>query len=88
MTYGLSTTLDRPFDDTVTAVREALAGEGFGVVSEIDMQATLRTKLGVETSSSGPATPPTPTARCRPIRRSVCCCPATWSSAAQTPAPS
>ncbi|HNV40108.1 MAG TPA: DUF302 domain-containing protein [Ornithinibacter sp.] len=49
MTYGLSTTLDRPFDDTVTAVREALAGEGFGVVSEIDMQATLRTKLGVET---------------------------------------
>jgi uncharacterized protein (DUF302 family) len=49
MTYGMSTTLDRPFDDTVTAVREALAGEGFGVVSEIDMQATLRTKLGVET---------------------------------------
>lgn len=49
MTYAMSTTLDLAFDDTVTAVRTALAGEGFGVVSEIDMQATLRTKLGVET---------------------------------------
>lgn len=48
MTYGMNTTLDRSFDDTVTAVREALMGEGFGVVSEIDMQATLHTKLGVD----------------------------------------
>ena len=48
MSYGMSVTLDRPFDDVVTEVRDALAGQGFGVVSEIDMQATLRTKLGVE----------------------------------------
>lgn len=48
MSYAMSVTLDRPFDDVVTDVRDALAGQGFGVVSEIDMQATLRTKLGVE----------------------------------------
>lgn len=48
MTYGLSATLDRPFDDTVADVREALASQGFGVISEIDMQATLRSKLGIE----------------------------------------
>lgn len=48
MSYGLTATLDRPFDDTVTDVRAALAEEGFGVISEVDMQATLRTKLGVE----------------------------------------
>lgn len=48
MSYGLSITLDRPFGDVVPEVREALAGEGFGVISEIDMQATLRTKLGAE----------------------------------------
>lgn len=48
MSYGLTATLDRPFDDTVTEVRAALAEEGFGVISEVDMQATLRTKLGVE----------------------------------------
>jgi uncharacterized protein (DUF302 family) len=44
----MSVTVDRPFDEVVTEVREALAGQGFGVVSEIDMQATLRAKLGVE----------------------------------------
>ena len=48
MTYGMSITLARPFDDAVTAVRDALAQQGFGIVSEIDMQQTLRTKLGVE----------------------------------------
>lgn len=48
MSYAMSVTLDRQFDDVVTEVRDALAGQGFGVVSEIDMQATLRTKLGVE----------------------------------------
>lgn len=48
MTYALSLTLDRPFDEVVTDVRDALAKQGFGVVSEIDMEETLRTKLGVE----------------------------------------
>jgi uncharacterized protein (DUF302 family) len=48
MSYGNSVTLARPFADTLPAVREALAGEGFGIVSEVDIAATLRNKLGVE----------------------------------------
>ena len=48
MSYGHSLTLGTPFADTLVAVREALAGEGFGIVSEVDIAATLRNKLGVE----------------------------------------
>lgn len=48
MTYSMSLTLDRPFDDVVADVRGALVSQGFGVLTEIDMQATLHTKLGVE----------------------------------------
>ena len=48
MSYGLSLTLDRPFDEVVPDVRTALAAQGFGVVSEIDMQATLKTKIDVD----------------------------------------
>ena len=48
MTYGLSVTLDREFDAVLADVRPALAEQGFGIVSEIDMRQTLRTKIGVE----------------------------------------
>jgi uncharacterized protein (DUF302 family) len=48
MSYGHSVTLATPFADTLAAVRAALAGEGFGIVSEVDLAATLRNKLGVE----------------------------------------
>ncbi len=51
MAYGMSTTVDRPFDSVVTEVRSALAEQGFGVITEIDMQATLRNKLGEEIGS-------------------------------------
>ncbi|MFZ1653145.1 MAG: DUF302 domain-containing protein [Candidatus Nanopelagicales bacterium] len=47
----MSTTVDRPFDSVVTEVRSALAQQGFGVITEIDMQATLRNKLGEEIGS-------------------------------------
>lgn len=47
--YGMSASVDRDFDVTVADVKAALADQGFGVITEIDMQATLRTKIGVET---------------------------------------
>lgn len=47
--YTMSTTVDRDFDVTIADVRAALADQGFGVIMEIDMQGTLRAKLGVET---------------------------------------
>jgi uncharacterized protein (DUF302 family) len=47
-TYTLSSTTTLPFDDAVGRVREELAAEGFGVLCEIDVQATLRARLGEE----------------------------------------
>ena len=47
--YTLSKTTSQPFDATVGRVREELATAGFGILCEIDVQATLRAKLGVET---------------------------------------
>lgn len=47
-TYAIAVTVYRPFGETLTATREALATQGFGVLSEIDMQATLQAKLGVD----------------------------------------
>lgn len=48
MTYTITTTLDRPYDETVEAVRAALADQGFGVLTEIDLRATLKQKLDVD----------------------------------------
>ncbi|HUJ55826.1 MAG TPA: DUF302 domain-containing protein [Gaiellaceae bacterium] len=46
--YTLSNTTTVPFAEALERVRAELAAEGFGVLSEIDVQATLREKLGVE----------------------------------------
>ena len=46
--YTLSETTRLSFDEAVERVRAELAGEGFGVLCEIDVQAALREKLGVE----------------------------------------
>ena len=48
MSYYFSKMLDAPFDDAVIKVKAALAHEGFGVISEIDIRQTLKTKIGVE----------------------------------------
>ena len=47
-TYTLHGTTSLPFADAVALVRETLEEEGFGVLTEIDVQATLRQKLGEE----------------------------------------
>ena len=47
MSYALSATVERPFAETLTATREALAAQGFGVLTEIDLAATLKAKLDV-----------------------------------------
>ena len=46
MSYGTSVTLDIPYADAVDRVRAALREQGFGVLTEIDVTATLRAKLG------------------------------------------
>ena len=42
MGIALSTTLHTSFDDAVRRTREALAEQGFGVLTEIDVKATLK----------------------------------------------
>uniref|UniRef100_B0T030 DUF302 domain-containing protein n=1 Tax=Caulobacter sp. (strain K31) TaxID=366602 RepID=B0T030_CAUSK len=48
MSYVFSKTLDLPFDEAVAKTREALGAEGFGVITEIDIQKTLKAKIGVD----------------------------------------
>jgi uncharacterized protein (DUF302 family) len=46
--FGIGKTLDLAFDEALARVPEALKAEGFGVLTEIDVQATLKKKLDVD----------------------------------------
>ena len=46
--YGFGAMLAGPLDDAVERTKEALQGEGFGVLTTIDVRDTMKQKLGVE----------------------------------------
>ena len=48
MSYGMSTTVALPHAETVARIRDALAEQGFGVLTEIDVKATLKAKLDAD----------------------------------------
>jgi uncharacterized protein (DUF302 family) len=48
VSYALTTTVRRSFADTLDATRVSLSDQGFGVLTEIDIQATLKAKLNVD----------------------------------------
>lgn len=46
--FTLATTLAQPYDTAVERVRAALGDQGFGILTEIDLKATLKVKLDVD----------------------------------------
>lgn len=51
MNYAHTITLALPYEEAVAKVREELANQGFGVLTEIDVHATFKTKLGSENAN-------------------------------------
>ena len=47
-TYTLDATIARPYAEVLAATRAALADQGFGILTEIDLAATLKSKLDVD----------------------------------------
>jgi uncharacterized protein (DUF302 family) len=49
MTYCYKKTTTRSFHETEQSLRESLKAEGFGIITEIDVQKTIKEKLGIDT---------------------------------------
>ena len=48
MGYGRTVVIDTPIEEAVPRVKEAFKTQGFGTLTEIDVQATLKEKIGVD----------------------------------------
>jgi uncharacterized protein (DUF302 family) len=48
MDYYFSKTIDQSFDSAIQKVTKALKSEGFGILTEIDVKATLKEKINVD----------------------------------------
>jgi uncharacterized protein (DUF302 family) len=46
--YGFTRELDRPFDEVIARVPDALQAQGFGVITKFDLSAKFKEKLGVD----------------------------------------
>ena len=52
MTYTLSTTIALPWAEALDRARDALAAQGFGILTEINVRSTFETKLGTEAADA------------------------------------
>jgi uncharacterized protein (DUF302 family) len=52
MSYAHTITVALPYEEAVRRTREALLGQGFGVLSEIDVRSTFEAKLGEESGQA------------------------------------
>ena len=48
MNYALRIDLERPFDEALAMIKESLAESGFGILTEINLKATLKNKIDVD----------------------------------------
>ena len=79
MSYHFSKRLDVPLDQAVSRVTEALKREGFGILTDIDVKATLKTSsapISAPIAFSALAARRSHTAHCSLRTRSERCCPA------------
>ena len=79
MSYYISKTLNSPFDAVVAEVTARLKEQGFGVLTDIDVQSTLKAKIGVDMAKASwvLVTRASRTKPCRSRTSSACCFPAT-----------